>query len=397
MMLATIHAKRKSKFTVMDVTAAYLNADMSDIVYMRIDGDIVRYMKELNMVNENQIRPDGSITVKLSKALYGTKQAGREWFNKLNEDILSIGYRSNDVELGVYTKIVNGNVSNIVIYVDDIVVMTSDKDEHERVVNQFKILYNDITVSTLCDNNFEYLGLNFKVHENALSVSMPGYVEKILKEFKDTKKVETPYTKHLFENRDIELLNDKDQTMLRSQCAKLLYLGKRTRPDILLPVIVMSSRVNKYNIDDRGKMKRVYNYLASTQDYALRLWDKSDGDEVTLEVFVDASYGIYRDGKGQSAYGFSLGDGMFLVKSNKQKSVGKSSTGSEIIAIDDAACEAVHLMNLINAAGFKCQKCIMHEDNISAIRIIIGGIETMQKTKFMRVRIANIREIMVLN
>ena len=74
---------------------------------------------------------------------------------------------------------------------------------------------------------------------------------------------------------------------------------------------------------------------------------------------------------------------MFLVKSNKQKSVGRSPTGAEIIAIDDAACESVHLMNLINAAGFKCQKCVMYEDNVSAIRIATGGIETMNKTKFI--------------
>ena len=393
MLLATIHAKRESRFTVIDVTAAYLNASMNEEIYMKIDDDIVKYMIQLDMVNPDHVRPNGSIVVKLKRALYGTKQAGRAWFEKLNNDIINMGYKNNDVELGVYTRIVDGVVSNIIIYVDDIVIMAPNKDEHVRVVNQLKNLYNDVTISSESSEKFEYLGLTFTAKNKVLYIEMSGYVKKILVEHNNVKHVDTPYTKNLFMNREIELLNDADQTKMRSSCAKILYLAKRIRPDILLPIIVMSSRFNKYNADDKGKMNRIFNYIASTKDYVLKLYDKSDDNEITLNVFVDASYGIYLDGKGQSAYGFTLGSGMFLVKSNKQKSVGKSSTGAEIIAIDDAACEAVHQMNLINAAGFKCNKCVMHEDNESAIKIVTGGIETMKRTKFMRVRIANVREI----
>ena len=50
-------------------------------------------------------------------------------------------------------------------------------------------------------------------------------------------------------------------------------------------------------------------------------------------------------------------------------------------------------MNLINACGFSCNKCILHEDNQSAIKVINGGIESMNKTKYMRVRIAHTKEI----
>ncbi len=393
MMLTTIHAKRNSKFSVLDITAAYLNARLDDDIFMKIDHDIVNYMMELNMVNPDHIRSNGSLVVKLKRALYGTKQAGRAWFNKLNDDIKEIGYDANDVELGIYSRVNDGNVSNIVIYVDDIIIMTSDEDEHNRVINEFKRLYKNLTVSTKYDNEFEYLGLNFKIHDRTVNISMKGYVNKILNECEDLRIAETPYNKNLFLNRETGTLDEQGQTRMRSRCAKLLYLAKRTRPDLLLPVIVLSSRVNKYNNDDVGKMDRIFNYLNKTKDHELKLYDNSEGNDIVLNLYVDASYGIYLDGKGQTAFGFTLGKGMFMVKSNKQKSVGRSSTGAEIIAIDDAACEAVHIMNLINAIGLKCNKCIMHEDNISAIRIMTGGIETMQKTKFMRVKIANVKEI----
>ena len=392
-MLCTLHTKRNSKFSVIDIGAAYLNAKIDDDIYMKIDADIVNYMKANDMIQQQHIRDDGSVVVKLVKALYGTKQAGRAWYNKLDSDIRSLGYQSNNIELGIYTKNVNDKVSNIMIYVDDIIIMCDDLMEHERLINEFKRMYNDITISAKYANEFEYLGLNFMTKDETLHVNMSGYVKKILEERTKLSEVESPYTNNLFNNRKLELLDSDEQTKLRSDIAKILYLAKRTRPDLLLPTIVLSTRVNKFNVDDKSKVGRIYNYLYKTQNLELKLKDSNIDDVVKIYAHVDASYGTYEDGKGQSAYGFSFGNGMFMVKSKKQKSVGKSSTEAEIIAIDDASCEAVHLINLLNACGFKCERCELNEDNASAIKIINGGIEVMNKTKYMRVRMAHIKEL----
>jgi hypothetical protein len=189
----------------------------------------------------------------------------------------------------------------------------------------------------------------------------------------------------------------ENKKKLRSDIAKILYIAKRTRPDVLLPTIVMASRVNKYNDDDKKKIARIFEYLFRTKEMGLRLRDTSEGDEIVLNVYVDASYGAYEDGKGQTAYGIGMGKGMFFVKSNKQKCVAKSSTGAEVIALDDAVCDAVHLMNMLSSCGFKCGKCVVHEDNLSVIKIIRGGIEVMRKTKFMRVRVAHMKEMIDMN
>ncbi len=194
MMMCTTHCKRNSKFSVMDIGAAYLKANIQDEIYMKVDLDIVKYMKQVNMVNEEHIREDGSVIVKLIKALYGTKQAGRAWFEKLNEDIKSIGYKSNDVELGVYSKSYNGKISTIIVFVDDIILMCEDKAEHDRVIGAFEKFYKDVTVSTRYETKFEYLGLNFNVKDKALHVNMSGYINKLLEVQKNYKRAETPYT-----------------------------------------------------------------------------------------------------------------------------------------------------------------------------------------------------------
>ena len=393
MMLCTIHAKRNSRFSVIDITAAYLNAQLEKPIYMSIDKDIVDYMKKVNMVDDSHIRDNGSVIVELKKALYGTKEAGRLWYNHLDKDIKKMGYESNPAELGIYTKNLNGKICNILIYVDDIIVMSDDEDEHRNVIKNFKNFYNEINVSTQYDLEFEYLGLNFKVINKSLRVNMIGYINKILEERQEMGMSENPYTKQLFNNRKIELLDDYEQARTRSDVAKLLYLAKRARPDILLPTIVISSRASKYNSDDKAKLDKIYKYLNTTKHLELNLSDSNVSNNLTLYAYVDASHGNYDDGKGQSAYGFTLGSGLFLVKSRKQKTVSKSSTGSEILAIDDCACESIHLMNILNGCGFTCNKCILFEDNVSAINILKGGIEVMQKTKYMRIRVAHIKEM----
>ena len=47
-------------------------------------------------------------------------------------------------------------------------------------------------------------------------------------------------------------------------------------------------------------------------------------------------------------------------------------------------------MNTLNGCGFSCNKCVLFEDNVSAIKILKGGIDVMQKTKYMRIRVAHI-------
>ena len=111
-------------------------------------------------------------------------------------------------------------MSNIIIYVDDIVITASEKNEHERVMNELKRLYTETVRSNYCQS-FEYLGMTFTVHDKILHVALPGYVNKILDEFKHTKQVDKPYTKNLFMNRDIQLLDDVEQTQMK--CAKMLY------------------------------------------------------------------------------------------------------------------------------------------------------------------------------
>ena len=80
--------------------------------------------------------------------------------------------------------------------------MTSDEAEQIRIINEFKRLYNDVTVRTKHGNEFAYLGLTFKIHYRTLNITMKEYVNKILNECEDLRSAETPHTKSFTGSRE---------------------------------------------------------------------------------------------------------------------------------------------------------------------------------------------------
>ena len=65
----------------------------------------------------------------------------------------------------------------------------------------------------------------------------------------------------MYVRENLEILGSDEQEECHSLVASLLYLSKRTRPDILTAVGFLTRRVNKFNDDDKKKLHRVFKYL----------------------------------------------------------------------------------------------------------------------------------------
>ena len=70
----------------MDVVTAYLYGSLDSNMYKVSDGISIPNPKE----NRNMY------CVKLQKSLYGLKQSGRMWYNRLSEFLKLKGYTNND-------------------------------------------------------------------------------------------------------------------------------------------------------------------------------------------------------------------------------------------------------------------------------------------------------------
>ncbi len=95
----------------------------------------------------------------------------------------------------------------------------------------------------------------------------------------------------------------------------------------------LTTQVQAPDEDDWGKLKRVLKYLKGTTTIGIRL----EANEVPVVKWgVDASHAVHNDCKSHTGAAMSLGKGMAITFSRKQKINGKSSTKSEIIGVDDA-------------------------------------------------------------
>ena len=71
--------------------------------------------------------------------------------------------------------------------------------------------------------------------------------------------------------RESPLLSVSETKRFHSFVAKLLYLSKRTTPDILTLVAFFTTRVQSPTEDDRSKLHRGMGYIIGTIDLSLTL------------------------------------------------------------------------------------------------------------------------------
>ena len=126
----------------------------------------------------------------------------------------------------------------------------------------------------------------------------------------------TPATINLFDLRESKLLCKELAIDFHSKTAKMLYLGKRVRPDILTAIAFLTTRTRAPTLDDQGKLDRVLRYLNSTKELGMVL--ECDKD-ISVLVYVDASYGVHADGKSHTGAIISQGEELSMcIRENRR-------------------------------------------------------------------------------
>jgi hypothetical protein len=139
-------------------------------------------------------------------------------------------------------------------------------------------------------NVLPFVGTLFDFRQpGVVRVDMPKYIEDAISGLESATPAETPAALDLFAvDESAELLATPAKDDFHSCVAKLLYLAKRTRPDILLPINFLCTRVLGPTVQDWKKLMRVYKYLLGTKGLCIYL--QADDDNCA-KGYYDASYG----------------------------------------------------------------------------------------------------------
>jgi hypothetical protein len=153
----------------MDVMTVYLYGSLDSDIYMKVPNGI-------SVPNSNAIC--NMYCVKLIKSLYGLKQSGRMWYNRLKKFLLNKGYLNSDGCPCVFIRKSSTNFCIISVYVDDLNIIGDVKDideVHNHLKKEFKT--KDLGTTKFC------LGLQIKYLQTSILVHQSAYVNKVLEKF----------------------------------------------------------------------------------------------------------------------------------------------------------------------------------------------------------------------
>jgi len=70
---------------------------------------------------------------RMKQSLYGLKQASRQWFSKLKDTLISLGYTQSKRDYSLFLNKTSTHITIITAYVDDILLVGSDYKEIQYV------------------------------------------------------------------------------------------------------------------------------------------------------------------------------------------------------------------------------------------------------------------------
>ena len=380
-----------------DIKGAYLNAIMDDEVIMKIVGDDVDIFCELRPdFKEFVVMEKGRkvLYVQLYKALYGCVKSALLWYEMFTEHLVDMGFEVNPYDMCVANAMIDGKQCTITWYVDDTKISHKDPKVVDNIIEKIEGKFGKMKVVRGLIHEFLGMDIEFKrgKEKGKISIGMKKHIFKTLNMFLDdiTRDAATPATPYLFKNRGAKELDEIRADNFHSVTALLLFVSRRSRPDIQTAIAYLCTRVSKPNEDDWKKLKRVLQYLRGTIDLTLTL---GADDIANMQAWVDVAYAVHEDCKSHTGGVMSWGWGVVLSMCKKQKLNTKSSTEGEIVGVSDYLPNVIWGRMFLEAQGYKIKENILYQDNQAAMKILKNGkASSGPKTKHMDARFFFIKD-----
>ena len=392
--LLSVAAAERRHVAVLDISGAYLNADMTQTVpvHMRLDRTMAGLVAEIDNSYSKYADHGGGVTVLLKKALYGCVESSGLWYENLRATLTALGYGCNPGDKCVFNRVgADGVQCTVAIHVDDLLIMSKSKASMSHLIDGVRKRYGVITL--VHGPHINYLGMSIDMHvPDRAIITMTGYCDEVARTSGVRGTARSPATDCLFDLRDESpTVAESIRVWFHKMVAMILHLAKRTKPECLAAVSFLASRVTKCTLDDVEKLQRLVRYIRGTRDSGVVLMPGALG--LTVRLYVDASYGVHADGKSHTGSCVVVGDaGAVHCRSSKQHIVTKSSTEAELVALSDSANQAIHVRRFLKGQGYTMGAITIFQDNQSCMVLIERGRSGAERTRHIDIRYFWVKE-----
>ena len=139
----------------MDVQNAFLHSQLEKEVYTR---------QPPGFEDANNPR----MVCKLEKALYGLKQAPHAWYSRLSHRLQDLGFFPSKADTSLFIFQQSGMSIFMLIYIDDIIVVSSSPKAIDRLLNQLR---QDFAIKDLGELHY-FLGIEVSKITDGLALSL---------------------------------------------------------------------------------------------------------------------------------------------------------------------------------------------------------------------------------
>jgi len=369
---------------VLDVTTAFLHGDMDEQVFMTMP-------EGLDLIEDGWDPKEDC--AELLQTIYGTKQAGRQYWKKFIAWMKKKGYVSTHVDPCLLMKKFGEYVVIICVYVDDCLI-TGDRKAIEAAMNDIEGYFETRRLGKL----EEYIGCSIIDFESGCILLQPDMITKIEKEFgslvTEMRDPDSPMGPGITVNRpseNEELLKVEDQKKFRSAVGMLLYLVKHSRPDLSNAVRELSKVMDGATNAHEKLLHRVIKYVLATKNRGVFM---NPNEGKIVEAYVDSDYAGDKDTRrsitGYVVYVFGA---LVAWKSKQQGGVTLSSSEAEYYAISEIATELLFIKQVLQFLEVDFELPItLRVDNNGAI-YLANNASSGSRTKHVDVRVHFVRDL----
>lgn len=227
--------------------------------------------------------PDNKVC-RLKKSLYGLKQASRQWFAKLVQELHFQGFTQSKNDYSLFTKHNDAHFTVVAVYVDNILVTGNDSTEIHSLKAHLHKVFSIKDLGVL----HYFLGIEVSYFSNGIILTQEKFTRELLADsgFTSFPKVATPLPLHLkLLAHDDNLISDP--TLYWSLVGNLNFLTN-TRLDLSFTVQALSQHMQNPRDSHLNALHHALSYVYHTSGRGIIL---QGTDKLTLQAFSDSNWG----------------------------------------------------------------------------------------------------------
>lgn len=367
--LMAIAAAEDLEIQQLDVKTAFLQGELAEQVY----------------VNQPEGYEEGGPgkCYLLHKAIYGLKQAPRTWHQRLHAELSNLGLTASEADAGLYTYNTKQESIYLLVYVDDILLISSSKPLISSVKQS---LMSAFDVRDLGDAT-TFLGINIIRDRRSKSIRLiqQRLIGDTISKFglADAKPASVPMSSSVKLSKEEGAPLNKQAFPYGQLVGTLNYLAVCTRPDIAYAVGALSRYLHSPTTVHGQAARTVGRYLKGTADFGISYGSSStsssNGSNIKLEGYCDSDYaGDLDTRRSTTGYVFTLNGGPISWQSKRQPTVAVSTAEAEYIAAAAAVKEALWLAKLMADLGYPQMPVPISGDNQAALKLLRNPISSLR-------------------